>query len=117
MSVEFGMKKQLRHTISYARFTELRNLAKNTVGTSDDIYLFELESLLEIYKTINNKIQDIEDKIKKRSFQVALMVVMGGALVALYIAAYIVQIPFMIAAAAIMPVDRSTAEPAGALPG
>ena len=57
------MSKQLRHTISYARFTTLRNLAKNTVGTSDDIYLFELESLLEIYKTINTKIQDIEDKI------------------------------------------------------
>ena len=53
----------VRHTISYARFTELRELAKNTVGTSDDIYLFELESLLEIYKTINNKIHDIEDKI------------------------------------------------------
>lgn len=57
------MKKKLRHTISYARFTSLRDLAKNTVGTTDNIYLFELNALLEIYKNINNKIKDIEVKI------------------------------------------------------
>ena len=57
------MKKQLRHTISYARFTSLRELAKNTVGTTDDIYLFELQSLLELYQAIDEKIQAIEEKI------------------------------------------------------
>ena len=57
------MKRKLRHPISYARFTELRELAKNTVGTTDDIYLFELDALLEIYKTLDKKIKDIENKI------------------------------------------------------
>ena len=57
------MKRKLRHPISYARFTELRDLAKNTVGTTDDIYLFELDALLEIYKTLDKKIKDIENKI------------------------------------------------------
>lgn len=44
------MKKQLRHTISYPKFEKLKDLAKNTVGTTDDIYLFELSTLLDIYK-------------------------------------------------------------------
>lgn len=57
------MKRKLRHTISYGRFTSLRDLAKNTVGTADDIYLFELNTLLEIYKNIDSKIKEIEDKI------------------------------------------------------
>ena len=57
------MKRKLRHTISYGRFTSLRDLAKNTVGTADDIYLFELNTLLEIYKNIDNKIKNIESKI------------------------------------------------------
>ena len=57
------MKRKLRHTISYGRFTSLRDLAKNTVGTADDIYLFELNALLEIYKNIDNKIKEIESKI------------------------------------------------------
>lgn len=57
------MKRKLRHTISYGRFTSLRDLAKNTVGTTDDIYLFELNTLLEIYKNIDSKIKEIEDKI------------------------------------------------------
>ena len=57
------MKRKLRHTISYGRFTSLRDLAKNTVGNADDIYLFELNTLLEIYKNIDSKIKEIEDKI------------------------------------------------------
>lgn len=44
------MKKQLRRTISYPKFEKLKDLAKNTVGTTDDIYLFELSTLLDIYK-------------------------------------------------------------------
>ena len=57
------MKRKLRHTISYGRFTSLKDLAKNTVGTTDDIYLFQLNTLLEIYKNIDNKIKNIESKI------------------------------------------------------
>ena len=57
------MKRKLRHTISYARFIQLKELAKNTVGCCDDIYLFELRALLDIYNSINNRVKETEDKI------------------------------------------------------
>ena len=63
------MKKQLRHTISYPRFEKLKDLAKNTVGTTDDIYLFELSTLLDIYKNLDNKIDDIDKQLTEHYLQ------------------------------------------------
>lgn len=57
------MKKTIHHTISYPKFEELKMLAKNTVGTTDDIYLFELMTLIEIYKTFKKKIEDIDTQL------------------------------------------------------
>lgn len=48
---------------SYAKFLKLRELAKNTVGISNDILEFELYSFLELYKQINSQIIQYEDKI------------------------------------------------------
>lgn len=57
------MSSTLRKTISYKRFCDLKQLAKDTAGTTDDIYIFQLLSLLEIYKTFESQITDIENQI------------------------------------------------------
>lgn len=57
------MKSNLRHTISYARFIELKELAKNTVGNEDPILSFELDLHLELFKELDSKINDVESLI------------------------------------------------------
>lgn len=57
------MKSELRNTISYSKFCNLKELAKNTIGNEDEILTFELRLILDIYKELNNKIEDIETKI------------------------------------------------------
>lgn len=59
------MASSLRRTISYAKFIELKELAKNTVGNEDDILAFELNIYLDLFKELNSKIADIESKILK----------------------------------------------------
>lgn len=57
------MKSKLHKTISYDKFLKIREAAKNTVGTTDEIYIFELQLLLDIYKSLDSKINDLESKI------------------------------------------------------
>ena len=57
------MSSNLRKTISYAKFIELKELAKNTVGKEDEILTFELNVYLELFKELDSKIKDIETKI------------------------------------------------------
>lgn len=57
------MKSKLRKTISYAKFLELKELAKNTVGNEDQILTFELNMYLELFKELDSKISDIESLI------------------------------------------------------
>ncbi len=57
------MKSKLRHTISYAKFIKIKELARNTVGNEDEILTFELNTYLELFKELEKKIQCIEDKI------------------------------------------------------
>lgn len=57
------MKSKLRNTISYARFIELKELAKNTIGNEDPILSFELNLHLELFKELNSKIHDVESLI------------------------------------------------------
>lgn len=58
------MKSKLRNTISYARFLQLKHLAKNTIGTEDDILIFQLYTYLDLYKMYVEKINEIDKKIK-----------------------------------------------------
>ena len=58
-----NMKSKLRHTIPYARFIKLKELAKNTVGNEDPILSFELDLHLELFKELDSKIKDIESLI------------------------------------------------------
>lgn len=53
----------LRRIISYARFIELKELAKNSVGNENAILTFELNLYLELFKDLNSKIKDVESLI------------------------------------------------------
>ena len=57
------MKSKLHKTISYAKFVELKELAKNTVGSEDSILTFELNLYLDLFKELDSKINDIESLI------------------------------------------------------
>ena len=54
------MASKLRKTISYAKFVELKELAKSTVGNEDSILTFELNTYLDLFKELNSKIEGIE---------------------------------------------------------
>lgn len=54
------MSSKLRKTISYARFSKLRELAKNTVGQEDECLTFELHTYLELYQSLDSKIKEVE---------------------------------------------------------
>lgn len=57
------MKSELKHTISYAKFLKIKELARNTVGNEDEILTFELSIYLELFKELDKKIEDVESKI------------------------------------------------------
>lgn len=57
------MKSKLHKTISYAKFVELKELAKNTVGSEDSILSFELGLYLDLFKELDSKINDVESLI------------------------------------------------------
>ena len=48
---------------SVARFNQLRELAKNTVGSSYETDLFEIKSLLRVYDTLQDEISLVENEI------------------------------------------------------
>ena len=60
-----SMSGKLRHTFSYARFNELKLLARNTIGHEDEILIFRLNLYLDLYITIDSKIQEINQKIEE----------------------------------------------------
>lgn len=59
------MKSELRRTLSYARFQELKQLAKDTIGKEDTILTYQLKTYLELFKELGSKIEDIESSIKE----------------------------------------------------
>jgi len=58
-----NMKQKLRHTISYQKFCQLKELAKTTVGVSNDILEFQLKLLVSQYNSLDLQIEETEDKI------------------------------------------------------
>ena len=58
------MRSILKKPISYQRFSEIKDLARNTVGVSNPILEFELKSLLSLYHSIDSEIKDIESNIE-----------------------------------------------------
>ena len=60
-----NMKKELRHVISYAKFLELKELAKNTIGFFDELHITMLKSQIEIYLVLDKQVEIYEAKIKE----------------------------------------------------
>ena len=48
---------------SYANFVKLKDLAKNTIGESNENFEFELQIILNLYLEINSKIDSIDKQI------------------------------------------------------
>lgn len=58
-----NLRKESHGHFSVAKFTELRELAKNTVGFSYETDLFEIKSLLRVYDTLQDEISSVENEI------------------------------------------------------
>ena len=58
-----NLRKESHGRFSVAKFTELRELAKNTVGFSYETDLFEIKSLLRVYDTLQEEISLVENEI------------------------------------------------------
>ena len=48
---------------SYAKFIKLKDLAKNTIGESNENFEFELQIILNLYNVINSKINSIDKQL------------------------------------------------------
>lgn len=60
-----NLKKVSYGKFSYAKFIKLKELAKNTIGSSSDADELEISSLLSIYKSINDEVCRVESKIEE----------------------------------------------------
>lgn len=57
------MKSKLRRTISYAKFSKLRELAKNTVGVENPLLEFQLNNFLTLYSIVDQLISETDSLI------------------------------------------------------
>ena len=55
--------KLSKGSFTYAKFAKLKELAKNTIGESNEIYEIELHTLLSLYNEINSKIDSLDKQI------------------------------------------------------
>jgi len=58
-----AIKNKSRGRFSYAKFIKLKDLAKNTIGESNENFEFELQIVLNLYNEINSKIDSIDKQI------------------------------------------------------
>jgi len=58
------LRKKSYGKFSMGDFVRLKELAKNSVGRSDDFLLLEMSAVLDIYAQLDSKINEIETKIK-----------------------------------------------------
>ena len=55
--------KLSRGTFTYAKFAKLKELAKNTIGVSNEIFKIELQTIVSLYNEIDSKINSIDKQI------------------------------------------------------
>lgn len=61
---DFAYLKSLsRSHFTYSKFIKLKDLAKNTIGESNEIFELQLQILLNLYKEIDTKIDSIDNQI------------------------------------------------------
>ena len=65
-SNSFDNLRKISHGhFSYAKFIKIKELAKNTIGSSSEVDELKISSLINIYKTINDEICRVESKIEE----------------------------------------------------
>ncbi|MBQ7140180.1 MAG: IS110 family transposase [Bacilli bacterium] len=57
------LNKTSHGRFSYAKFIKLKDLAKNSIGESNEIFELELQIILNLYNEINSKINSIDKQI------------------------------------------------------
>ena len=55
--------KLSRGSFTYAKFAKLKEISKNTIGESNEIFEIELQTLISLYNEIDSKINSIEKQI------------------------------------------------------
>ena len=55
--------KLSRGSFTYAKFAKLKELAKNTIGESNEIFEVELQTIISLYNEIDSKINSIDKQI------------------------------------------------------
>lgn len=58
-----NIRKLSMGKFSYAKFIELKNLAKNSIGKTSDYHLFQLSNSISYVIKLNKDIKDVESKI------------------------------------------------------
>ena len=59
------LRKKSRGRFTMAKFVQLKVLAKNTVGRSDDFLLQQLDMILDIHAQLDSKISEVEGQIQE----------------------------------------------------
>lgn len=59
------LRKKSRGRFTMSRFVQLKALAKNTVGRSDDFLLQQLDMILDIHAQLDSKISEVEGQIQE----------------------------------------------------
>ena len=59
------LRKKSRGRFTMAKFVQLKVLAKNTVGRSDDFLLQQLVMILDIHAQLDSKIYEVEEQIQE----------------------------------------------------
>lgn len=57
------LNKLSRGRFSYAKFIKLKDLAKNTIGESNELFEFQLQTILSLYEEIDSKIDSIDNQL------------------------------------------------------
>ena len=60
-----SIRRASRGKFAYAQFIQLKELAKSTVGVENEIYTFQLSSILTLISTLDEQITLIENKISE----------------------------------------------------
>ena len=57
------LNKLSRGRFTYSKFVKLKELAKNTIGESNELFEFQLQTLISLYEEIDSKIDSIDKLI------------------------------------------------------
>ncbi len=57
------LSKLSRGNFTYSKFVKLKDLAKNTIGESNELFEFQLQTILSLYEEIDSKIVSIDKQL------------------------------------------------------